>query len=100
MSDTGYFLCLGAVIMFAIAYPVVCKSVARTRDRGVRAIAAVVAGVVPALGLGFSFPFAHTQEMSWVPAVAAGYFFGMGVAMVLYHLAEKADHSVEKTGGH
>ena len=53
MSDTGYFLCLGAVIMFAIVYPVVCKSVARTRDRGVRAIAAVVAGVVPALGLGF-----------------------------------------------
>jgi hypothetical protein len=89
MSDTAYFVCLGITMISAIAVPVACWRTLAAASRSMTP--AMVAGVGAVLGFVCALPFSRTQELPWLPYVAAVYFGGMVIGVVLYGVSRRGD---------
>jgi len=85
MSDMGYFACLGVTVASAITAVAAAHSV--IRDTGTRR-APIALGVSACVGVICALPFGATQEMPWLPVVAAPFFGAIVLGTILCCLCE------------
>jgi hypothetical protein len=82
MSDASYFACLGASIVAAMVVPIAIRRGIKCPESS--ATMSVFAGFNAAIGFVCSLPFGRTIEMPWFPYVAAVYFGGLMISLLIY----------------
>lgn len=84
MSDVGYFVCGGVVLLSAIVAPFAARGVLRSQIRFWSSVALALAVV---LGFVCSLPSGGTLEMPWLPLIAGTYFAAVVLTTVLYGMS-------------